>query len=184
MAAKSASNVLASIEESKRRPLWRLIAGLGIRNIGTQSAQILANEFGSLEALMEASVERLQQIEQIGPVVAQSVYDYFHNPENVRVLRELLAAGVCPTVEQVKQSDALAGKTIVVTGTLKHFTRQQIEQTIQAHGGKPSSSVSKKTSFVVAGDNAGSKLDKARQLEVEVIDEEEFLRRIGQRLQP
>ncbi len=184
MAAKSASNVLASIEESKRRPLWRLIAGLGIRNIGTQSAQILANEFGSLEALMEASVERLQQIEQIGPVVAQSVYDYFHNPENVRVLRELLAAGVCPTVEQVKQSDALAGKTIVVTGTLKHFTRQQIEQTIQAHGGKPSSSVSKKTSFVVAGDNAGSKLDKARQLGVEVIDEEEFLRRIGQRRQP
>jgi DNA ligase (NAD+) len=184
MALKSASNVLASIEASKRRPLWRLIAGLGIRNIGAQSAQILANEFGSLEALMKASKERLEQIEQIGPVVAQSVYDYFHNPQNIRVLQELLEAGVCPTVEQVKQSDALAGKTIVVTGTLKHFSRQQIEQTIQAHGGKPSSSVSKKTSFVVAGENAGSKLEKARQLGVEVIDEEEFLRRIGQGVQP
>lgn len=184
MAAKSASNVLASIEASKQRPLWRLIAGLGIRNIGTQSAQILAQEFGSLEALMNASAQRLEQIEQIGPIVAQSVYEYFHNPQNVRVLQELMEVGVRPTVEQVRQSDTLAGKTIVVTGTLKHFTRQQIEQTIQAHGGKPSSSVSQKTSFVVAGEEAGSKLQKARRLGVEVIDEEEFLRRIGQRRQP
>jgi DNA ligase (NAD+) len=184
MSTKSASNVLESIEKSKRRPLWRLIAALGIRNVGAQTAQILADAFGSLEALMEATPEQLQNIEQIGPVVAQSIYEYFHNPENVRVLRELLAAGVCPTTEQVKQSDALAGKTIVVTGTLKHFTRQQIEQAIKAHGGKPSSTVSRKTSFVIAGQDAGSKLEKARQLGVEVIDEEEFLRRIGQQPQP
>jgi DNA ligase (NAD+) len=184
MSTKSASNVLESIEKSKRRPLWRLIAALGIRNVGAQTAQILADAFGSLEALMEATPEQLQNIEQIGPVVAQSIYEYFHNPENVRVLRELLAAGVCPTTEQVKQSDALAGKTIVVTGTLKHFTRQQIEHLIKAHGGKPSSTVSRKTSFVVAGQDAGSKLEKARQLGVEVIDEEEFLRRIGQEPQP
>jgi len=184
MSTKSASNVLESIEKSKRRPLWRLIAALGIRNVGAQTAQILADAFGSLEALMEATPEQLQNIEQIGPVVAQSIYEYFHNPENVRVLRELLAAGVCPTTEQVKQSDALAGKTIVVTGTLKHFTRQQVEQAIKAHGGKPSSTVSRKTSFVVAGQDAGSKLEKARQLGVEVIDEEEFLRRISQQPQP
>jgi DNA ligase (NAD+) len=179
MADKSAANVMESIEKSKRRPLWRLIAGLGIRNVGGQSAQILAEELGSLEALMEAPVERLEAIDQIGPVMAECIYSYFHDSGNRRVIEEMLKAGVQPAAGKTKTSDALAGQTVVVTGTLKHFTRQEIEEAIKANGGKPSSSVSKKTGFVVAGENAGSKLEKAQQLGVEVIDEEEFLRRIG-----
>ena len=179
MADKSAANVLENIEESKRRPLWRLIAGLGIRNVGGQSAQILADEFGSLEALMDAPAERLEAIDQIGPVIAESVYAYFHDSGNRRMLEQMRMAGVRPQTAQAKISASLAGQSIVVTGTLKHFTRQEIEETIKAHGGKSSSSVSKKTGFVVAGENAGSKLEKAQQLGVEVIDEEEFLLRIG-----
>ncbi|HOK96405.1 MAG TPA: NAD-dependent DNA ligase LigA, partial [Anaerohalosphaeraceae bacterium] len=134
MGDKSAANVLDSIEKSKHADLWRLIAALGIRNVGGQTAQILADEFGSLEALMNASVERLTEIEQIGPVVAESIYEYLHNPANIRVIRQMLAAGVSPTPPKPKASAVLAGQTIVVTGTLKHFTRQQIEQTIKDHG--------------------------------------------------
>ena len=179
MGTKSAENVLDSIEKSKTPPLWRLVAGLGIRNVGGQSAQLLAEAFGSLDALRNATVEKLQAIEQIGPVMAQSIYDYLHDAENAKVIDALLAAGVEPTAPKQKASDVLAGRTIVVTGTLTQFSRQQIEQTIKDHGGKVSGSVSKKTSFVVAGENAGSKLDKATQLGVEVIDEDEFKKRIG-----
>jgi DNA ligase (NAD+) len=179
MGEKSASKIIASIEKSKSQPLSRFITALGIRNIGGQSAEILADEFASLDALINADEERLQQIEQIGPVVAKSVYDYFHNAENIKVINELLAAGVQAKAEQKQRGTALAGKTIVVTGTLEHFSRQQIEQAIKDNGGKVSSSVSKKTDFVVAGAEAGSKLDKANQLGVKVITENEFLKVIG-----
>jgi DNA ligase (NAD+) len=178
MGDKSAANVADSLEASKTRPLWRLIAGLGIRNVGGQSAQILAEEFGTLEALMAAPKERLDEIDQIGPVMAESIFDYLHDAENVRVIEGMLAAGVRPEKPKEKTSVALAGMTIVVTGTLTQFSRPQIEQTIKDHGGKTAGSVSKKTSFVVAGENAGSKLDKAQSLGVEVISEEEFLKRI------
>ncbi len=178
MGDKSAANVMESIEQSKTRPLWRVIASLGIRNIGGQTAQILADEFGSLDALMEADVQRLESIDQIGPIVAQSVYDYFHDPDNIQAIRDMLDAGVQPAATAKKASNKLKGQTVVVTGTLKHYSRQSIEQTIKDHGGKTSGSVSKKTSFVLAGENAGSKLDKARQLGIEIIDEEEFQRRI------
>ncbi|MBN2514394.1 MAG: NAD-dependent DNA ligase LigA, partial [Sedimentisphaerales bacterium] len=178
MGDKSAANVMESIEQSKTRPLWRVIASLGIRNIGGQTAQILAEEFGSLEALMDAGMERLQAIEQIGPIVAQSVYDYLHDPENIQVIRDMLDAGVQPAAAAKKASNKLEGQTIVVTGTLKNYSRQFIEQAIKGHGGKTAGSVSKKTSFVLAGENAGSKLDKARQLGIEIIDEDEFQRRI------
>lgn len=178
MGDKSAANVMESIEQSKTRPLWRLIASLGIRNIGGQTAQVLADEFGSLEALMDADIERLQAIEQIGPIVAQSVYDYLHDPENIQVIRDMLDAGVQPAAAAKKASNKLEGQTIVVTGTLKNYSRQSIEQTIKDHGGKSAGSVSKKTSFVLAGENAGSKLDKARELGIEIIDEDEFQRRI------
>ena len=120
----------------------------------------------------------MQQIEQIGPIVAKSVYDYFHNPENIKVINELLAAGVQAKAEHKERGTALAGKTIVVTGTLEHFSRQQIEQAIKDNGGKVSSSVSKKTDFVVAGAEAGSKLEKANQLGVKVITENEFVKMI------
>ena len=175
MADKSAANVIEAIEASKTRPLWRLIAALGIRHIGGQSAQILAEHFGSLSALMAAGKEALEGIDQIGPTTAESVYEYFRNKKNRAVIDGLLAAGVEPEQPRAKRSDKLAGKTIVVTGTLKNFTRQQAELTIRQAGGKPSGSVSEKTDFVLAGEEPGSKLDKARQLGVKVIGEKEFM---------
>ncbi|NLH16013.1 MAG: NAD-dependent DNA ligase LigA [Phycisphaerae bacterium] len=180
MGDKSAANVIGAIEDSKHRPLWRLIAGLGIRHVGGQSAEILANQFGTLEGVMKADVETLGSIDQIGPIIAQSIYDFFHDEKNLRIIRALLDGGVKPqAVLRTRGEQPLAGKTIVVTGTLKHFDRDQIERTIKDLGGKAASSVSKKTSFVLAGEKAGSKLNKARELGVKVIDEEEFLRMIG-----
>ncbi|NIP22757.1 MAG: NAD-dependent DNA ligase LigA [Phycisphaerae bacterium] len=179
MAEKSAENVIKAIEKSKTQPLWRLITALGIRHIGSQSAQILAEHFGSLDALMKADVQTLEAIDQIGPTMAESVYEYFRKPDNQVVIDELLAAGVKPKQPQMKRSDKLMGKTIVVTGTLTNFSRQQAEQVIRQAGGKASSSVSKKTDFVLAGREAGSKLDKAQKLGIKVISEEEFLDMLG-----
>jgi len=177
MAEKSASNVIEAIEASKTRPLWRFIAALGIRHIGGQSAQILVEHFGSLDALMNATEEELAEIDQIGPTMAESVYEYFRNPANRMVIDQLLAVGLRPQQPRARpqQKGKLQGRTIVVTGTLENFTRQQIEQAIRQAGAKSSSSVSKKTDFVLAGENPGSKLDKARALGVEVIDEKKFL---------
>ncbi|UCC96540.1 MAG: NAD-dependent DNA ligase LigA, partial [Phycisphaerales bacterium] len=174
-ADKSAANVIRAIEKSKSRPLWRLVAGLGIRHIGGQSAQILAEHFGSLEKLMNTERQELEAIDQIGPTMAESVYEYFRDPENRSVIERLLAAGVKPEQPTTQRSDKLAGKTIVVTGTLEHFSRQQAEQAIRLAGAKASSSVSKKTDYILAGDNSGSKLEKAKKLGVEVIDEKRFM---------
>jgi DNA ligase (NAD+) len=179
MADKSAERLLDALAQSRHRPLWRLVAALGIRHIGSQSAEILAERFGSLEELMEADEEALAQTEQIGPIVAKSVYEYFRDEGNQRVIAELLAAGVKLEPPQRKKADTLAGKTFVVTGTLKGFSRQDIERAIKDNGGKTSGSVSKKTDYVLAGAEAGSKLDKARELGVKVIGEDEFLRMIG-----
>jgi DNA ligase (NAD+) len=184
MAEKSAANVINAIEESKTRPLWRLIAALGIRHIGGQSAQILADRFGSLGALMTSWQEELAEIDQIGPTMAKSIFEYFNYPENRSVIEQLIAAGVKPEQPKIRRSpsgdalrrDKLAGKTIVVTGTLENFSRQQAQQAIRQAGGKSSSSVSKKTDFVLAGENPGGKLDKARKLGVKVIDEKQFMK--------
>jgi DNA ligase (NAD+) len=178
MGDKSAANIMDSIEDSRTRPLWRLIAALGIRNVGSQSAQILADEFSSLDSLINATIEQLTTIDQIGPVMAESIYDYLHNDDNIKIINEMLAAGVKPQAPKAKASNTLEGMTIVVTGTLKNFTRQQIVQAIKDHGGKTASSVSKKTAFVIAGENAGSKLEKAQKLGIEIIDEAEFLNRV------
>jgi len=178
MAEKSAANVIKAIEASKTRPLWRLVAGLGIRHIGGQSAQILTEHFGSLDALMSAAQEELAEIDQTGPTMAKSVYEYFRDAQNRAVIEELLAAGVKPESPKARRLGNLAGKTIVVTGTLESMTRQQAEQAIRQAGAKASSSVSKKTDFVLAGENAGSKLDKAMKLGVRVIDEKEFTKMI------
>ena len=175
MAEKSAGNVIEAIEKSKTQPLWRLIAALGIRHIGGQSAQILAEHFGSLDALMAADKETLENIDQIGPTMAESVYEYFRDAKNRSVVDELLAAGIKPKRPAKRRSDKLAGKTIVVTGTLENFTRQQIEQAIRQAGGKTSSSVSKKADFVLTGKEPGSKLDKAQKLGVKIINEKQFL---------
>jgi DNA ligase (NAD+) len=176
MADKSAQNVIDSIEASKRKPLWRLVAGLGIRHIGGQTAQVLAEHFGSLDALMKASQTELDVIEQVGEKVAESVYEFFHNNKNIFVIEELLAAGVKPELpKKAKAKGKLAGKTIVVTGTLENFSREQIKEAISNAGGKATSSVSKNTDFVLAGENPGSKIDKARHLGIKVISEKEFM---------
>ena len=175
MGEKSAQNVLQGIEESKTRPLWRFLAALGIRHVGGQSAEILAEHFGSLDAIMNAGAEELQAVDQVGPVMAQSVYEYFRNPRHRAVIDDLLAAGVKPQPPAPKKrTGGLQGKTVVVTGTLAGFSRQEAEQAIRAAGGKVAGSVSKKTSYVVAGADPGSKLQKAQTLGVEVIDEEQF----------
>lgn len=190
MGTKSAENVINSIEKSKTQPLWRLIAALGIPNVGGHSAQILADKFGSLKALMNApksapkdapkeiQEKTLEATDQIGRGMAQSIYDYLHNTENLAIIREMLAAGIKLQAQKEKTSDVLSGMTIVVTGTLRTFTRQKIQQAIKDHGGKVSSSVSKKTSLLIAGENAGSKLKKAQELGIEVIDENQFIQRI------
>ncbi len=175
MAEKSADNVIRAIEASKPRPLWRFVTALGIRHIGAQSAQILAEYFGSLDAIMNATQEELAEIDQIGPTMAESVYEYFRDTRNQAVIKELLAAGIRPQQPRARRSSKLAGKTIVVTGSLENFTRQQIEQAIRQAGAKASSSISKKTDFVLAGENPGSKLDKASKLGVKVISEKQFM---------
>jgi len=178
MAEKSASNVTEALEASKTRPLWRLVAALGIRHIGGQSAQILAEYFGSLDALASAELEVLKDIYQIGPTMAESVYEYFRDPENRSVIDEMMACGMKPERPEKRRTDKLAGKTFVVTGTLEKFSRRQAEEAIRQAGAKTSSSVSKKTDFVLAGENAGSKLDKAKKLGVKVINETEFMEMI------
>ncbi|MHC4187040.1 MAG: NAD-dependent DNA ligase LigA [Planctomycetota bacterium] len=175
MGSKSAANVIDAIEKSKTRPLWRLITALGINLIGAQSAQILADHFGSLEVLMKADLQQLETIDQIGPKMAESVYKYFRDEKNLAVINSLLAAGVKPTHEAASRTDKLSGKTFVVTGTLKNFSRQQAETTVKNAGGKTSSSVSKKTDFLLAGENPGTKLQKARELGVTIIDEKQFM---------
>ena len=178
MAEKSADNVIKAIKKSRTRPLWRLISALGIRHIGGQSAQILAEHFGSFSALMAADEETLENIDQIGPTMAESVYEYFRDKKNRAVIGKLLDAGVKPEQPETKHTDKLSGKTIVVTGTLENLTRQQAEQTIRQAGGKASSSVTKKTDFVLAGKNPGSKLDKTQKLGIKVINEKQFLEMI------
>jgi len=175
MAEKSAANVIKAIDKSKAQPLWRFIAALGIRHIGGQSAQILAEHFGSLDKLMDAKQEELADIDQIGPTMAESIFKYFRDSKNKFVIDELLTEGMKPEQSKGQRSDQLTGKTIVVTGALENFTRQQIAQAIREAGGKSSSSVSKKTDFVLAGNNPGSKLDKAKNLGVKVIDEKQFM---------
>ena len=175
MGKKSAANVVNAIEKSKHQPLWRFLAALGIRHVGGQSAQVLAEHFGSLEAVTDADRERLEEIDQIGPTMAESIYEYFRDEQNRKVIDEMLAAGLSPVRPKKKAASKLTGKTIVVTGTLANFSRQQTEQAIRDAGAKASGSVSKKTDFVVAGESAGSKLDKARRLGVKVITEKEFM---------
>lgn len=179
---KSAQNVLDAIAGSRQCGLDRLLAGLGIRHVGNRIAYILATNFGSLDALAKATKEELEAVEEIGPSIADSVHDFFHNKAGQHVIAELKKVGIDPKLE-VKKMDAaslpLAGQTIVVTGTLTTLKRDEIEGLITKLGGKASGSVSKKTSFLVAGEAAGSKLDKARELGVPVISEEEFIAKIG-----
>lgn len=175
---KSAMNIYTSIQESKTKPLNRLLTALGIRHVGKETADILSGEFATLEDIKKADVERLANIEGIGGIIAQSIYDFFHEERNVKMIEELKELGVNPVSKVKPKSDKLAGKTFVLTGTLQNMTRDEASAIIKSHGGKTSSSVSKKTSYVLAGENAGSKLDKAQNLGVIILTEDDFLEMI------
>jgi DNA ligase (NAD+) len=174
MGEKSAQNVLDEIEASKKLPLERVIYGLGIRFVGERTAQFLAEHFGSMEALMNASAEELQQVNEVGPRIAQSIAEFFQEPKNRELVERLRRAGLTFTGRKKKRGTKLAGKTFVLTGTLSKYSRDAAKKLIEDAGGRVSGSVSKKTDYVVAGADAGSKLDKARELGISVIGEEEM----------
>jgi DNA ligase (NAD+) len=173
MGEKSAQNLMAEIERSRANPLWRLIYGLGIRFVGERTAQLLAEHFGSMEALMRASEGELEQVEEVGPRIAASIRIFFSEAANRELVRRLRAAGLDPRQEPRAPSapQTLAGKKLVLTGTLPHFSREEMKARIEAAGGKVTGSVSAKTDYVVAGEEAGGKLDKARALGIAVLDE-------------
>jgi len=176
MAAKSAGNVLANIEKSKQRPLPRVLTALGIRFVGERTAVFLAEAFGSLDRIARATPEELQRAEEVGPKVAESICEFFAEPHNRELVERLRAAGLKFEYEtKRKKGGPFAGLTFVLTGTLPNLSREEATRVIEAGGGKVSGSVSRKTSYVVAGEEAGSKLDKARGMGVKVIDEKRLL---------
>ena len=172
---KSARKLIEQIEKSKTNELSRLIFALGIRFVGERAAKILADHFRSIDGLMNATTEELVEIHEIGPKVAESITFYFSVPANRERVEKMKRLGLAPTHVATATGDRLAGKTVVVTGTLTRFSRDEIHKLIEREGGKPSGSVSSKTSYLVAGDAAGSKLDKARSLGVPVLSEDEFV---------
>ncbi|MGP0020031.1 MAG: NAD-dependent DNA ligase LigA [Candidatus Sulfotelmatobacter sp.] len=179
MGDKSAQNILDEIGESKKLPLERVIYGLGIRMVGERTAQFLAEHFGSMEALERATVEELQNVDEVGPRIAESIVEFFSIPANRKLVERLGAAGLAFKGKKKERGTKLAGKTFVLTGTLRKYTRDEAKKMIEDAGGKVTGSVSKKTDYVVAGADAGSKLDKAKELGVAVIDEEELEKLAG-----
>lgn len=176
-----ARKLLDAIAASKSRPLSRLLYALGIRHVGEHTSKILAKRFRTLDELAGADQEQLKKIHEIGERVAESIIDFFSDPAQLLLLRKLRQAGIAPTGEAtVQEGGPLAGKTVVLTGTFAHWSRKAAEELVESLGGRAAGSVSKKTSFIVAGEEAGSKLVKARELGIPVLSEEEFLRMIGQ----
>src|ERR1700688_1064330 len=173
-AEKSAQNILNEIEASKTLPLERVIYGLGIRFVGARTAQFLAEHFGSMEALASASLDELQNVNEVGPRIAESIVEFFSIPANRKLVERLGVAGLAFKGAKKKRGTKLAGKTLVLTGTLRRHTRDEAKKMIEDAGGRVSGSVSKKTDYVVAGADAGSKLDKAKELGVAVIDEKKM----------
>jgi DNA ligase (NAD+) len=172
---KSARKLIENIEKSKTNELSRLIFGLGIRMVGERAAKILAERYRTIGALMNATVEELVNVREIGPKVAESITFYFSVPANRDRLEKMQRLGVAPQHVATATGDRLAGKSVVVTGTLSRYSRDEIHKLIEREGGKASGSVSSRTSYLVAGEAAGSKLDKAKSLGVEVLSEDEFL---------
>lgn len=181
MGEKSTENLFKGIEVSKKRPLHRLIYGLGILDVGEHAAHLLAQKFKGLDRLAGVTLEELESIREIGPVTARSIHEFFREPGAKKVLEKLRKAGVrFDLVEEVKASTPFSGKTCVITGTLEKFERSAAEALIRRFGGHPSGSVSKKTDFLIVGENAGSKLDKAKELGIKILHEKEFLKMLEQ----
>ena len=178
-ADKSAQNILDEIENSKKLQLERVIYGLGIRFVGERTAQFLAEHFGSMDALANATVEQLEEVDEVGPRIAESIAEFFSNPANRKLVERLGKAGLAFKGQKKERGTKLAGKTFVLTGTLAKYTRDEAKKMIEDAGGKVTASVSKKTDYVVAGADAGSKLDKAKELGVRVIDEREMEKLVG-----
>jgi DNA ligase (NAD+) len=176
MGEKSAGNLIEAIEKSKENPFWRLIHALGITHVGAQVARELAGRFGDINSLASAGCDEISRIYGLGPAVGQSVEEFFNNPKNIRVLEKLKRSGLRMKTEIVRSEGIFSGMSVVLTGSLEEYTREQASEEIIRRGGNVSSSVSKKTSLVVAGSEAGSKLQKATSLGVKVITEEEFSR--------
>ena len=179
MGDKSAQNVLDEIAASKKLPLERVIYGLGIRFVGERTAQFLAEHFGSMDALIDASEEELEQVDEVGPRIASSLAEFFAEPKNRELVKRLEEAGLTLSGKKKERGTRLAGKTFVLTGTLARHSRQDAKKLIEDLGGRVAGSVSKKTDYVIAGSDAGSKLDKARELGVPVLGEEEMERLLG-----
>ncbi len=173
---KSIDNILESIEKSKQRPFEKVLFAIGIRHVGDRTAKLLAKHFGSIDELMNTPKEDIESVNEIGPKIAESVYDFFRKKSNMELVNKLRKAGLKFESDGGKKKGPgkLEGKTFVLTGTLEKYKREEAAEIIESLGGKVSSSVSKKTDYVLAGDEAGSKLDKARELGVKVIDEKEF----------
>jgi DNA ligase (NAD+) len=176
---KSAQSLLAEIKSSKKLPLNRVLFALGIRFVGERTAQLLAEAFGSMDALVEASIEELQAVDEVGPRVAEAIHEFFAEEKNRQLVEKLRQAGLTFTAEKKRKSSQLEGLTFVLTGTMADLTREEAKARIEAAGGRVSGSVSKKTSYVVAGEEAGSKLDKARELKVPVIEQAQLLELLG-----
>jgi DNA ligase (NAD+) len=179
MGKKSARNLIAALEKSKHQPLPRMLAALGILHVGSRVAELLAEEFADIDELRNASAERLEQIPDVGPEIAQSSHRFFHEPRTGRIIDELRDVGLTmPALHRPKAAAGpLAGKTVVVTGSVEGYSRGDLEELIRKHGGKPTSSVSKNTDLVVIGDSPGSKADKAKQLGVETLPADQFLKK-------
>jgi len=176
MGKKSAGNIVRNIEKSKENPLPRVLTALGIRFVGERTAVFLAEAFGSLDAIAAASVEDLQLAEEVGPKVAESVFQFFREPRNRQLVERLRAAGLRFTYESTRtKGGPLKGLIFVLTGTLPNLSRDEARRLIESAGGRVSGSVSKRTDFVVKGDEAGSKLAKAQELGVRIVTEEELL---------
>src|SRR5262245_3100242 len=180
MGDKSAQNVLNEIEASKKLPLERVIFGLGIRFVGERTAQFLAEHFGSMDALMKAEEEELQDVDEVGPRIAKSIAEFFAEPRNRELISRLREAGLNLVGTKKERGTALAGQTFVITGTLSNYSRDEAKKLIEDAGGKVAGSVSKKTNYLLAGSDAGSKLDKAKELGIPIIGEQDIERLIRQ----
>ncbi len=178
---KSAFNMYNAIQDSKNKPLSRLLTAFTIKNVGKETAGVLASEFGTLDNLMNATIDDLSKVEGVGEIIAKDIFDFFRKPETIQMIEELRSLGVEPAPPVQNISDEFKGKTFVLTGTLQNMTRDEASEIIKQMGGKTSSSVSKNTSFVVAGESAGSKLDKAQKLGVIILTENDFLNMIGRK---